>query len=90
MRGRSAGDVVKGRTFEPFVEANWLQNTKAFGSRLNGVAVTQAGTKNVGELKVGVEAQLALSTQAWVNLGQQLGDKGYSATTAMIGIKYSF
>jgi autotransporter family porin len=90
LKGRSQIDIAKKRTFEPFVEVNWVHNTSEFGSKMDGGTIYEAGTKNIGEVKLGVEAHLAASTQLWGNVGQQLGDKGYSATTAMVGLKYAF
>ncbi|KFC06853.1 outer membrane autotransporter, partial [Trabulsiella guamensis ATCC 49490] len=46
--------------------------------------------RNIGELKAGVEGQLTKNVTLWGNVGQQIGDKGYSDTAAMIGIKASF
>ncbi|WP_404979074.1 autotransporter outer membrane beta-barrel domain-containing protein, partial [Citrobacter amalonaticus] len=47
-------------------------------------------TRNIGELKAGVEGQLTKNVALWGNIGQQIGDKGYSDTSAMVGIKASF
>lgn len=76
--------------FQPFVEANWLHNTKNFSTTLNGADVTQVGAKNVGELKLGLEGQISNYLTISGNVAQQLGDKGYSDTGAMLGMKYSF
>lgn len=90
MKGHSIIDEVKQREFEPFIEANWIHNTEDFGSQLNGVTVTQKGTRNIGELKVGVEGQINPSLNLWGNIGQQMGDKGYSDSSAMVGVKLNF
>ncbi|HHG8789348.1 TPA: autotransporter outer membrane beta-barrel domain-containing protein, partial [Citrobacter sedlakii] len=83
-------DDGKDRTFQPFVEANWIHNSKEFGVSMNGDNVDLDGTRNIGELKAGVEGQLTKNVSLWGNVGQQVGDKGYSDTSAMIGIKASF
>ncbi|HEN3278946.1 TPA: autotransporter outer membrane beta-barrel domain-containing protein [Yersinia enterocolitica] len=90
MKGHHAIDNDKDREFQPFVEANWIHNTKDFGTSMNSVDVKQAGTKNIGELKLGVEGQLNKQLNVWGNVGQQLGDKGYSDTAVMLGVKYHF
>ncbi len=90
IKGRSVIDEGKERTFEPFVELNWLHNTKDFGASLNGVHVGQAGTRNIGEVKVGVESQLNRNVNLWGNVAQQIGGKGYSDTQAILGVKYLF
>ncbi|HGH4678076.1 TPA: autotransporter outer membrane beta-barrel domain-containing protein [Enterobacter bugandensis] len=90
IKGHSTLDDGKERTFEPFIEANWIHNTETFGATLNGVRVNQAGTRNIGELKVGVDGQLSRNVNLWGNVAQQVGDKGYSDSSAMLGLKVSF
>lgn len=90
INGHSKLDEGRDRTFQPFVEVNWVHNTQDFGSQLNGVLVKQDGAANIGEMKVGVEGQLSKRFGLWGNVVQQVGDKGYSDTSAMLGGKYSF
>lgn len=90
INGHSLQDEGKGRTFEPFVEANWIHNTESFGSRLNGVSMQQAGARDIAELKVGVDAMLNQRVNLWGNIGQQIGDTGYSDSSAMLGVKANF
>lgn len=90
LKGHSSLDNGKDRTFQPFVEMNWIHNTQSFGTRMDGVSVYQAGARNIGEMKTGVEGQLSPHLSLWGNVGVQIGDKGYSDTSAMIGGKYSF
>ncbi|MFW0766441.1 autotransporter outer membrane beta-barrel domain-containing protein, partial [Trabulsiella odontotermitis] len=65
-------------------------NSKDFGVSLNGEQVALAGARNIGELKAGVEGQLTKNITLWGNVGQQIGDKGYSDTQGMLGLKYAF
>lgn len=90
LKGHSAADDNSGRTFEPFIEANWLHNTRRFGASLDGVRIDQDGARNIGELKAGVEAKLSRNVNLWGSVGQQLGDQGYSDTQGTLGIKVSF
>ena len=89
-QGHNQLDDGKDRTFQPFVEANWIHNTKDFGVALNGENVDLTGTRNIGELKAGVEGQLTKNVALWGNVAQQVGDKGYSDTSAMLGVKVAF
>lgn len=89
-KGHSQLDEGKGRTFQPFIEANWLHNSKAFGVSMNGGNINLAGTRNVCELRAGVEGRLTKNVSLWGNLGQQVGDKGYSDTAAMLGVRVAF
>lgn len=90
IKGHSKMDEGKERTFEPFVEANWIHNTEEFGASLDGVSLYQDGTRDIGELKVGVEAKLSKNTNLWGNVAQQVGGEGYSDTQATVGFKMSF
>ncbi|WP_162382254.1 autotransporter outer membrane beta-barrel domain-containing protein [Citrobacter sp. NCU1] len=90
LKGHSKIDDGKNRTFQPFVEANWIHNSETFGVRMDGMRASQDGSQDVGELKTGVEGQLNPHLNLWGNVGVQIGDKGYSDTSAMIGVKYSF
>ncbi|EGI3980206.1 autotransporter outer membrane beta-barrel domain-containing protein [Escherichia coli] len=71
------------------LQINWLHNTKDFSTTMNGVNVSQEGARNIGEIKAGVEGQITPNLSLWGNVGIQTGDKGYSNTVGMLGIKYS-
>lgn len=88
--GHSSIDMGKNRVFEPFVEANWIHNTNSFGVTMDGVTHKQSGARNVGEIKLGVEAQLNHNLNTWINVAQQVGGSGYSDTQAILGVKYNF
>jgi autotransporter family porin len=88
--GYSDLDKGKNRVFQPFAELNWIYNNKDFGTQLDGISVKQAGAGNIAELKLGVEGQLSQRLNLWGNIAQQVGNKGYSDSTAMLGLKYSF
>lgn len=83
-------DSVNNRTFEPFVEANWIHNSKLFGVSMNGDLADTEGTRNIGELKLGVEGRVTKNLNLWSNVSQQVGSEGYSDTGVMLGMRYSF
>lgn len=90
INGHNAIDDGKSREFQPFVEANWIHNTQTARVKMDDVSNDMRGTKNIGELKVGVEGQITPRLNVWSNVAQQVGDKGYSDTRGMLGVKYSF
>lgn len=90
LKGHHRVDDGKDRTFEPFVEVNWIHNTNDFGANMDGMNVHQTGARDIGEIKTGVEGQLSKRVNLWGNVGVQVGGKGYNDTAAMIGVKYSF
>lgn len=83
-------DAGASRALQPFVEVNWLHNSKNFGVTMNDVSDYQAGTRNIGEAKVGIEGNINKKLNVWGSVAQQIGDDGYSDSRASIGIKYSF
>ncbi|ABP62806.1 autotransporter outer membrane beta-barrel domain-containing protein [Enterobacter sp. 638] len=90
VNGHHEMDNGNQRVFQPFIETNWIHNTRDFGASMNSVAIIQEGSRNIGELKMGVEGQINLRLQVWGNVAAQVGDAGYSDTSAMMGIKYSW
>ncbi|QRG79024.1 autotransporter outer membrane beta-barrel domain-containing protein [Citrobacter sp. R56] len=90
LKGHNAIDDGKNLEFQPFVEVNWIHNTHNQSVRMGAIQDEISGTKNIGELKVGVEGQINPRLQVWGNVAQQVGDNSYSDTAAMLGVKYSF
>jgi autotransporter family porin len=90
INGHNAIDDGKSREFQPFVEANWIHNSQTARVKMDDVSNDMRGTKNIGELKVGVEGQITPRLNVWSNVAQQVGDKGYSDTRGMLGVKYNF
>ncbi|MBK5143128.1 autotransporter outer membrane beta-barrel domain-containing protein [Budviciaceae bacterium BWR-B9] len=90
VKGHHQSDKGKGREFEPFIEANWIHNTKKFSTEMGNKRIKQAGTDNIGELKLGVEGQINPNFNLWGNVGVQVGDSGYSDAAFTLGFKYNF
>ena len=87
---RALLDPQSQSAIEPYAEANWLHNSRAFGTALNGVNIQQAGTRNAAEVKLGVDARLNANVNLWGGVAQQLGNHSYSDTSAVAGVKVSF
>ncbi|MWO14512.1 autotransporter outer membrane beta-barrel domain-containing protein [Escherichia coli] len=90
IKSHNKMDDGKFREFNPFIEANWLHNTRDFSARMDGVTTKQAGGRDIGEVKAGLEGQITSHLNMWGNVGVQVGDKGYNNTSAMLGLKYTF
>nr|WP_072251613.1 autotransporter outer membrane beta-barrel domain-containing protein [Escherichia albertii] len=52
--------------------------------------LSREGSRHLAELRTGVEAKLNNNLAMWGNVGVQIGDKGYSDTQGMLGVKYSW
>ncbi|WP_233268461.1 autotransporter outer membrane beta-barrel domain-containing protein [Pantoea sp. BAV 3049] len=85
LSGKNVQDKDTGREFRPFVEANWIYNTQTTGVQMNCDGAHVTGTRNVGELKAGVEGNLSRGLSVWTAVAQQTGDKGYHDTEGMLG-----
>ncbi|HGX9522486.1 autotransporter outer membrane beta-barrel domain-containing protein, partial [Escherichia coli] len=58
IRTQEKNSGPHGDDFEPFVEMNWIHNSKDFAVSMNGVKVEQDGARNLGEIKLGVNGNL--------------------------------
>ncbi|EPM0025837.1 autotransporter outer membrane beta-barrel domain-containing protein [Citrobacter farmeri] len=90
VNGKSAAEKGADREFEPFIEANWIHNSKQYGVRMNDTSTSLQGSRNVGEVKVGVEGRLTRDLSVWGNVAQQVGNNGFHDTSGVLGIKYQF
>lgn len=90
LQGHNPIDDKKDRSFQPFVEANWIYNSHNYSVKMDNISDKIAGTRNIGELKIGVEGEIDPHLQLWGNVAQQVGDSGYSDTQGMLGMKYLF
>ena len=76
--------------FQPYLEANWINNSQNAGATLNGASIGQRGSKNIAEVRAGVDGQLTQRVNLWGNIGQQMGSESYRDTSATLGVKVSF
>ncbi|EGT4252510.1 autotransporter outer membrane beta-barrel domain-containing protein [Citrobacter amalonaticus] len=90
MQGYNIRDEGKDRLFQPFVELNWLHNTRNDAVSMNELSGSVDGTKNSVELRTGVEAKINSRLHLWGNIGQQIGTEGFSDTQAVLGLKLLF
>lgn len=74
----------------PIMAWESINNSKVYAVKMNGQTVGREGARNLGEVRTGVEAKVNNNLSLWGNVGVQLGDKGYSDTQGMLGVKYSW
>lgn len=65
IRTQEKNSGPHGDDFEPFVEMNWIHNSKDFAVSMNGVKVEQDGASNLGEIKLGVNGNLNPAASVW-------------------------
>lgn len=90
LSGQSHLDKGTDRQFKPFVEGNWVSNTQQYGVRMDDVATSAQGIRNIAELKAGVEGNISKNIDLWIGVTQQVGDKSYSDTQGSLGGRYNF
>ncbi|MBS0847516.1 autotransporter outer membrane beta-barrel domain-containing protein [Citrobacter sp. JGM124] len=83
-------DKDKRHGFEPFIETNWLHNTRNFSATMDGNRITLAGDRNIGEIKIGMSGDISSNIHLTGNISTQTGDKGYNNTSLSLGAKYNF
>ena len=90
LNGKSRLDQQTVREFQPFVEMNWLHNTAVYGVRMNVETDEVRGSRNVAELKTGVEGRLSRSLTGAVVFTQQAGGSGYRDSRGSLQVSYRF
>ncbi|WP_392561153.1 autotransporter outer membrane beta-barrel domain-containing protein [Orbus sturtevantii] len=73
-----------------FVETNWLYNSKPFSIKMDSDRVYQSGSRNIAEIKAGIESMLYRDANIWVNVGHQRGDHHYRNLALMFGAQLRF
>ncbi|KAA6093700.1 autotransporter outer membrane beta-barrel domain-containing protein [Pantoea sp. B_9] len=90
LNGKSVADLQTVREFQPFVEVNWLHNTAAYSVRMNGETDDVRGSRNIAEMKTGVEGRLSQSLTGAVMFTQQAGGAGYRQSQGSLQVSYRF
>lgn len=85
-----SGDDTLVDSFKPFVEANWIHNSRQAGVSLDGASVTQVGTRNIAEFKAGAEGRINRDLTITGALAQQMGTQNFSDTAASLAVRWSF
>lgn len=78
------------RAFETFLEANWLHTPKPYGVTLDETRVSIQGSRNVAELKAGVQGYLSERLSVSADVTRQQGDHGYRDTQGTLKVTYRF
>ena len=83
-------NTARGTAVKPYLTLNWIHDTKSFGTAMDGVSDTIDGSRNVGEVKAGVEAKVTKNVNLWGSVGYQGGTEGYRNVEALFGAKILF
>lgn len=76
-------DDGKQREFQPYIEANWINNSKVYAVKMNGQTVSRDGARNLGEVRTGVEAKVNNNLHGGQKLTLAEHGGAYGATADM-------
>lgn len=76
--------------FSPYLEANWVYNTKDYGARWGEVESYQEGADSQAEVKLGAETFFTDAFSGYAQLRLNWGGEGYSRKEGSLGLKYRF
>lgn len=76
--------------FETFLEANWLHASKRYGVMLDGVGATIQGSRNVVELKAGVDGHLTERLRVSAIATRRQGGQGLRAIQGGVTMTFRF
>ena len=78
------------KKFNVFTEVNWVHNTQEYGATISGLRVDQAGARNQGEARLGVDWRVTDRLSVWARGGASVGDDGYNEREGSVGVRYQF
>ncbi|HEB6950225.1 TPA: autotransporter outer membrane beta-barrel domain-containing protein [Salmonella enterica subsp. enterica serovar Hvittingfoss] len=82
--------VTKTQRVQPFVEANWLHNTRDFCSSMNGVRDCLAGNRDQAEVLAGVTGDVSRNVAVTAQAGGQFGSKASRDLSGTLNVSVKF
>lgn len=83
-------DLNDQRHFQPYVAFSWIHNSRQYGVTMNDASIYQQGSKDLAELKVGLDVKMSTALSMWGNVAHQQGQHSNRDTQATLGIRYTF
>lgn len=83
-------DLNDPRHFQPYVALSWIHNSRQYGVTMNDTTIYQQGSKDLAELKVGLNVKMSDALSMWGNVAHQQGQHSNRDTQATLGIRYTF
>lgn len=90
---RITGADETGEWMNVFAELNWVHNTKDFATTVTNegdVSTATMSARNLGELRLGLEAQFTPAVSVWTDLSHREGSDSFRSTGFAIGARYRF
>ena len=83
-------EVGKETSYRPYIALNYIHNTSPYSVEIANTNYANEGSKNLGEIKLGLEGHLTQNNQVWINASYVAGSHDTQAYQGNIGWKYNF
>ncbi|MDH1008466.1 autotransporter outer membrane beta-barrel domain-containing protein [Pseudomonas nicosulfuronedens] len=90
VRSNEAGGFANTYGVEPYVETNWIHNSKDFGAKMGSTKFEMDGASDIFEVKLGATSKVNSRVNVWGEVGHQFGDNGYRDQAVTVGFKVNF
>ncbi|QJP07512.1 autotransporter outer membrane beta-barrel domain-containing protein [Pseudomonas multiresinivorans] len=90
VRSNEAGGFANTYGVEPYVETNWIHNSKDFGAKMGSSKFEMDGASDIFEVKLGATSKVNSRVNVWGEVGKQFGDNGYRDQAVTLGLKVNF
>lgn len=84
--GKGADEIM----WKPYVAVNWHHNTREYGVKMDDIKLSSSGTKNTGEMKLGVDGQLTPQLSIGGVISGQIGADDYRDLGGSLRVSYNF
>lgn len=85
-----ARNVGNAATWKPYVSGNWLHLSKTTGVSMDDVSIYAAGQKNLGEAKLGLEAEFNSNLKIGTSAVARFGDNSYRDVGGIVNVRFGF
>lgn len=79
-----------GLSLTPYASISWIHDTKPFGAVMDGVKDTIAGSRNLAEVRGGIEGELSKTVTLWGHAAYREGRSSFRAIEAQLGVRMRF
>lgn len=90
VRSNQDGGFANTYGVEPYVETNWIHNSKDFGAKMGSTQFEMDGASDIFEVKLGATSKVNSRVNVWGEVGHQYGDNGYRDQAVTLGLKVTF
>ncbi|WP_425317928.1 autotransporter outer membrane beta-barrel domain-containing protein [Pseudomonas nitroreducens] len=90
VRSNEAGGFANTYGVEPYLETNWIHNSKDFGAKMGSSKFEMDGASDIFEVKLGATSKVNSRVNVWGEVGKQFGDNGYRDQAVTLGLKVNF